>query len=136
MRHLFVESFEGNERHIRPISEKQPLHVGDKVIIRLTIRTDRDMDYIYLKDLRAGCFESADPISQSEYRDGIMYYRSPKDVSENFYFDSIPQGTFVVEYPVYVTRSGEYSSGISTIQCLYAPEFVSHTEGSLIQIKN
>ena len=133
---LFVESFEGNERHIRPVSEEHPLHVGNKVIVRLTIRTDRDMDYIYLKDLRAGCFESADPISRSEYRDGIMYYRSPKDVSENFYFDNIPQGTFVVEYPVYVTRSGEYSSGISTIQCLYAPEFISHTEGSLIQIKN
>lgn len=134
-KHLFIETMENDLRKICPIHADQPLQIGDKVIVRMIIRSDRDMDYVYLKDVRAGCFEPAEPISKSESRDGIWYYRSPKDASENFYFDHLPQGTFVIEYPLYITRSGNYASGISTIQCLYAPEFTSHTSGDFIRVK-
>ena len=131
---LFVETNNGTNRQIRPITPEQPLRIGDKVIVRLTIRTDREMNYVFLKDLRAGCFEPADQLSGPESRDGIWYYRSPKDVSENFFINRLPEGTFVLEYPVYVSRSGEYAGGISTIQCMYAPEFVSHTAGESLRI--
>ncbi len=131
---LFVETNNGTNRQIRPVTPEQPLRIGDKVIVRLTIRTDREMDYVFLKDLRAGCFEPADQLSGTESRDGIWYYRSPKDVSENFFINRLPEGTFVLEYPVYVSRSGEYAGGISTIQCMYAPEFVSHTAGESLRI--
>ncbi|MDF9829312.1 alpha-2-macroglobulin family protein [Parabacteroides sp. PF5-6] len=132
---LFVETNNGKERQIRPVTESNPLKVGDKVIVRLTIRSDREMDYVFLKDLRSGAFEPAGQVSGATYRDGLWFYQAPKDVSENFYFQRLPKGTFVIEYPVYVSRSGEYAGGISTIQCLYAPEFVSHTEGSKINVK-
>lgn len=131
---LFVEINNGTNRQIRPVTPEQPLRIGDKVIVRLTIRTDREMNYVFLKDLRAGCFEPANQLSGTESRDGIWYYRSPKDVSENFFINRLPEGTFVLEYPVYVSRSGEYAGGISTIQCMYAPEFVSHTAGESLQI--
>ncbi len=131
---LFVETNDGTQRLIRPVTAGRPLRVGDKVIVRLTIRTDREMDYIFLKDLRAGCFEPVDPLSGTESRDGVRYYRSPKEVSENFFIDRLPEGTFVLEYPVYVARSGEYAGGISTIQCMYAPEFVSHTAGESLRV--
>lgn len=131
---LFVETNNGTNRQIRPVTPEQPLRIGDKVIVRLTIRTDREMNYVFLKDLRAGCFEPADQLSGPESRDGIWYYRSPKDVSENFFINRLPEGTFVLEYPVYVSRSGEYAGGISTIQCMYAPEFVSHTAGESLRI--
>lgn len=132
---LFVEINKGTNLQIRPVTPEQPLRIGDKVIVRLTIRTDREMNYVFLKDLRAGCFEPANQLSGPEARDGVWYYRSPKDVSENFFFNRLPEGTFVIEYPVYVSRSGEYAGGISTIQCLYAPEFVSHTAGESLHIK-
>lgn len=131
---LFVETNNGTERQIRPVTSEQPLRVGDKVIVRLTIRTDREMDYVFLKDLRAGCFEPANQLSGTVARDGLWYYQSPEDVSENFYFNRLPEGTFVLEYAVYVSRVGEYAGGISTIQCLYAPEFVSHTEGNRVLV--
>lgn len=131
---LFVETNNGTNRQIRPVTPEQPLRIGDKVIVRLTIRTDREMNYVFLKDLRAGCFEPADQLSGTESRDSIWYYRSPKDVSENFFINRLPEGTFVLEYPVYVSRSGEYAGGISTIQCMYAPEFVSHTAGESLRI--
>lgn len=130
---LFIESNSGTGLQIQPVTEGK-LRVGDKVVVRLTIRTDREMDYVFLKDLRAGCFEPADQISGTKFRDGVMYYQSPTDVSENFFFNRLPAGTFVIEYPVYVTRTGDYAGGFSTIQCLYAPEFVSHTESEAISV--
>lgn len=132
---LFVETNNGTEQQLRPVTPDEPLRIGDKVIVRLVVRTDREMDYVFLKDLRAGCFEPANQLSGSVYRDGVWYYQSPTDVSENFFFDRLPQGTFVLEYAVYVNRPGEYAGGISTIQCLYAPEFVSHTEGNTVRVE-
>lgn len=132
---LFVETNNGSERQLRPVTPQQPLRVGDKVVVRLVVRTDREMDYVFLKDLRAGCFEPANPLSGSIYRDGAFYYQSPTDVSENFFFNRLPKGTYVLEYAVYVSRTGEYAGGISTIQCLYAPEFVSHTEGNIVKVE-
>lgn len=131
---LYIETNNGKERQIRPVTADQSLRIGDKVIVRLTIRTDREMDYVHVKDLRAGCFEPAQQLSGSAYQDGVWFYRTPKDVTENFLFQRLPKGTFVVEYPVYVSRSGEYAGGISTIQCMYAPEFVSHTNGDKLII--
>lgn len=130
---LFIENNSGSGLQIVPVENDQ-LKIGDKVIVRLTIRTDREMDYVLLKDLRAGCFEPASQTSGTKFRDGVIYYQSPTDVSENFFFSRLPQGTFVIEYPVYVSRTGEYAGGISTIQCLYAPEFVSHTEGGILVV--
>lgn len=134
-RKLFIESNSGSGLQISPVTPDRPLRVGDKVIVRLTIRTDRELDYVYLKDLRAGCFEPANQLSGPEFRDQIWYYRSPEDVSENFFFNRLPAGTFVLEYAVYVARTGQYAGGISTIQCMYAPEFVSHTEGSVLKVE-
>lgn len=131
---LFIETNGAAGGQLVPLAPDRPLRVGDKVVVRLVVRTDREMDYVYLKDLRAGCFEPATQLSGSEYRDGVWYYRSPEDVSENFFFNRLPAGTFVLEYPVYVSREGEYAGGVSTIQCLYAPEFVSHTEGYRIRV--
>ncbi|MBR5298277.1 MAG: alpha-2-macroglobulin [Parabacteroides sp.] len=131
---LFVEKKEGGETQLHPITSQKPLQVGDKVIVRFTIHTDRNMEYVVLKDLRAGCFEPAEQQSGVRYQSGISYYQSPTDLSENFFFDLLPQGTYILEYPVYVSRSGEYANGISTIQCLYVPEFISHTKGEKIRI--
>ncbi len=130
---LFVE--DGSGQKITPV-EGGRLRIGDKVVVRLTVRSDREMDYVCVKDLRAGCFEPVSQISETKFRDGVVYYQSPTDVSENFFFNRLPKGTFVIEYPVYVSRSGEYTGGISNIQCLYAPEFVSHTEGSRVSVDN
>ncbi len=132
---IFREVTTGEGKQLRSISDGEPLRVGDKAVVRLTIRTDRRMDYVFLKDLRATSFEPAEVLSSSQYRDGVWYYRSSKDISENIYIEHLPQGTFVLEYPVYVARSGQYASGMATIQCLYAPEYVSHTEGGQVDIE-
>jgi len=132
---LFIETNNGVQRQITPVAPGNPLKRGDKVIVRLTLRADRDMEYVSVKDLRAGCFEPASQLSGFGAADGLMYYHAPGDISEHFYFDRLPAGAYVLEYGAYVSRSGRYGNGMATAQCMYAPEFVSHTEGGIIVVK-
>ncbi|MCD8265448.1 MAG: MG2 domain-containing protein [Tannerellaceae bacterium] len=133
-KNLFIETTDEKGTQIKPIQENSVLNVGDKIVTRITLRTDRTMEYVHLKDLRAGCFEPATRLSGSMYREGLWYYQSPGEVAENIFIDRLPQGTFILEYPVYVVRAGNYSTGITTVQCLYAPEFSAHTAGGRIQV--
>ncbi len=126
---LFKEEVSASGKTLIPVTDKNPLKTGDKVVIRLTVRNDRDMEYVLLKDMRAACFEPAEQISGIGWKEQIIYYQTSKDASTNFYFYNLPKGTYVFEYQTYVTRAGEYSNGITTIQSMYAPEFVSNTEG-------
>lgn len=132
---LFKEVTTNTGKSLEQITESNSLTVGDKVIVRLTVKSDRDMEFVQLKDMRASCFEPVQTLSGVEWKNQVMYYKTTKDASTNFYFDHLPKGTYVFEYPVYVNRSGEYSNGITTIQCLYAPEFISHTQGIKVMVK-
>lgn len=132
---LFVETNEPSGKTLNQITADTPLKVGDKVVVRLVVRADRDFEFVHLKDMRAACFEPAEQLSQTHWMNSVIYYQTHKDASTNFYFDTLPRGTYVFEYPVFVNRSGAYSGGITTIQCMYAPEFTSHTAGMRINVK-
>ncbi len=108
------------------------LHVGDKLIVRLTVETDRAMDFVHLKDLRASGFEPMDVISGYRWSGGVGYYQSTKDLATHFFIDHLPRGKFVIEYPVTVAQAGSYSEGLATLQCMYAPEFSDHSAGSRV----
>lgn len=131
---LFIEKTDSEGSRLMRITDDNQLKVGDKVVVRLTIRADRDFEFVHLKDMRSAAFESVDQISSINWQNGVIYYKTSKDASTNFYFDVLPRGTYVLEYSVYVTRKGSYSNGISTIQCMYAPEFTSHTQGFRIEV--
>jgi len=133
---LFVERTGEKGKTIEPVTDDNPLKVGDKAVVRLTVRTDRDLEYVSLKDLRAACFEPTEQLSGFRFSERVGYYQDIKDVSTNFYFNYLPKGTYIFEYSVWVNRAGEYSTGLSTIQCMYAPEFVSHSEGGRLKVKN
>lgn len=131
---LFIERTDDSGRFLIPVSNDSQISIGDKVTVRLIIRTDRDYDFVHIKDMRAAALEPVDQVSATSWQNGVIYYKTSKDASTNFYFDHLPRGTFVFEYEVYATRSGEYSNGLTTIQCMYAPEFTSHTSGMRIKV--
>ncbi|HEX5111917.1 MAG TPA: alpha-2-macroglobulin family protein, partial [Saprospiraceae bacterium] len=114
------------------IAEGRHLKVGDKLIVRLVVETDRPMDYVHLKDLRASGFEPMDVISGYHWSGGVGYYQSTKDLATHFFIDRLPRGKFVIEYPVTVAQAGSYSEGLATLQCMYAPEFSDHSAGSRV----
>jgi len=132
---LFIEQTGVSGKELVPVTDNHPLKVGDKVVVRLTVRTDRDIEFVHLKDLRAACFEPIDHVSGTRRQGRTLYYQTSKDASTHFYFDHLSRGTYVFEYGVYVSRAGSYSNGTATIQCLYAPEFTSHTAGIRINVK-
>lgn len=117
------------------VEEGTELKVGDKLKVRIELRVDRNMEYVHMKDMRASCMEPVNVISTYKWQDGLGYYESTKDASTNFFFNWLPKGTYVFEYPLFITHSGNYSAGITTIQCMYAPEFSSHSEGVRVKVK-
>ncbi|HOZ29672.1 MAG TPA: alpha-2-macroglobulin family protein [Bacteroidales bacterium] len=132
---LFVERREGIKPVIVPIEKDAKLAVGDIVTVRIEIRVDRDMEYVHLKDMRASCFEPVDYLSGYRYKAGLGYYQGIKDASMNFFIDYLRKGTYVFEYELVVAQKGDFSNGITTIQCMYAPEFTSHSEGVRVVVK-
>jgi uncharacterized protein YfaS (alpha-2-macroglobulin family) len=119
---------------LTPVDAKAMLKTGDKVVVRITLRVDRDMEFVHMKDLRAAAFEPVSATSGYRYQGGLGYYEAPRDASMNFYFDYLRKGTYVFEYTLTATQKGEFSNGIATIQCLYAPEFSAHSEGIRLTI--
>lgn len=132
---LYKEVVDASGKSLVKITAENPLKVGDKVIVRLVVRSDRDMEFVQLKDMRASCFEPVNTTSGMMWQNSVAYYQATKDASTNFFFDVLPKGTYVFEYAVYVNRVGEYSNGITSLQSAYAPEFSSHTSGIKVVVK-
>lgn len=132
---LFKENISADGKGLVSITEDSPLQVGDKVVVRITVHVGTAMEFVHLKDMRAPCLEPTQVLSGTQWQNDVLYYSETKDASTNYFFDRMPKGTYVFEYPVYVNRTGEYSNGTTTIQCLYAPEFVSHTQGIKVTVK-
>ena len=138
-----VKAFEGKGLQVsreyiykgKDLSVKEKLQVGDKLTVRLTLRADRDMDFVCLKDERAACMEPVRQISGYEWSDGLGRYRVSGDAATTFFMDHLRKGTYFIEYEVHVDRSGVYQAGTSEIQSVYAPEFGSHTEGYTLYIE-
>jgi hypothetical protein len=120
---------------LTPLNDKQGLKTGNKVVVRIVLRVDRDMEFVHMKDMRAATFEPVNFLSGYRYQGGLGYYEAPKDASMNFYFHYLRKGTYVFEYALMATQKGEFSNGITTIQCMYAPEFSSHSEGVRVSVE-
>ncbi len=132
---LYVERMVNNAPQLQPITEKTVLQVGDKVVSRLSIRADRPMDFVQLKDQRGACFEPIGSVSGYSWSNGIGYYVDIKDASTNFFFDHLGKGVYVLEHSYRISRAGTYETGLATMQCAYAPEYASHSASMTIIIK-
>ena len=110
-----------------------PVAVGDELVVRIELRVDRDMEFVHMKDYRGSGTEPVDVLSQYRYQDGLAYYQSTRDTASHFFIDYLPRGTYVFEYSTRVQLRGAYQTGFAEIQCMYAPEFSSHSESLAIK---
>ena len=108
--------------------------IGEEVVCRITLRTDRDMEYVHMKDHRGSGTEPVSVLSQYRFQDGLAYYESTRDTASHFFIDYLPKGTYVFEYTVRVQHAGRYPTGMASIQCMYAPEFNSHSESIMLDV--
>ncbi|MFL0354049.1 alpha-2-macroglobulin family protein [Xanthomarina sp. GH4-25] len=133
---LFLKTNTDLGEELSEISTYTQLKIGDLVRIRIELTSDRDMEFLHMKDMRASGLEPVNVLSQYKWQDGLGYYESTKDAATNFFFDYLPKGVYVFEYDLRVSNAGNMSNGITTIQSMYAPEFSSHSEGVRIQVNN
>jgi len=132
---LFIERNTDGGRVLDPVADNGVLKPGDKVVVRIELQADRSMEYVHMKDMRAACMEPVNVLSQYKWQGGLGYYESTKDASTDFFFASMPRGTYVFEYPLKVGQAGNFSNGITSIECMYAPEFAYHSEGIRVSVE-
>ncbi|NIJ55849.1 alpha-2-macroglobulin family protein [Dyadobacter arcticus] len=131
---LFIEKNTDNGPLLSPINEGDVVKIGDKIKVRIELRVDRDMEYVHMKDTRASGLEPVNVLSGFKWQGGLGYYESTKDASTNFFFSNLSKGTYVFEYPLFVAHEGDFSNGITSIQCMYAPEFSAHSKGVRVKV--
>jgi len=123
-----------NGEELQKITENAPLKIGDKVTVRMILNTDRNMEFIHLKDMRAAGFEPVDVLSGYQWKNNLGYYQVTKDASTNFYIEYMPKGKYVFEYDYICNAAGTFSNGITTLQNYYAPQMNAHTQGTKVSI--
>ncbi|MFH0921433.1 MAG: alpha-2-macroglobulin family protein [Fibrobacterota bacterium] len=131
---LFLEQNTATGPVITPVADNTALKPGDKLKVRIELRVDRDMEYVHMKDMRASGLEPLNVFSGYRWQDGLGYYESTRDAATHFFFGALGKGTYVFEYPLVATHAGDFSNGITNIECMYAPEFASHSEGIRVKV--
>jgi uncharacterized protein YfaS (alpha-2-macroglobulin family) len=132
---LFVEKNTDRGPVLTPIQEGDAVKIGDKIRVRIELRADRDLEYVHMKDMRASALEPVNVLSSYKWQGGLGYYETTRDASTNFFFNYLRKGTYVFEYALFASHTGNFSNGITSIQCMYAPEFSAHSEGIRINIE-
>ncbi len=112
-----------------------PLEVGDELVVRIELRVDRDMEYVHMKDQRGSGTEPVNVLSRYRYQDGLGYYESTRDTATHFFMDYLSKGVYVFEYSTRIQHRGRYQTGMASIQCMYAPEFNSHSESFELEVE-
>ena len=133
-RQLYRETASASGPVLARLSPGQPLRVGEALVVRLVLRTDRALEYVHLKDQRAAGLEPINQLSGYRYQNGLGYYESPRDAATNFFLSAVPRGTHVFEYRLRAAQAGDFSGGLSQVQCLYAPEFGANSAGQRLLI--
>jgi TonB-dependent SusC/RagA subfamily outer membrane receptor len=132
---LYLKKSSSTGKVLEPIEKDTKVRLGDVVTVRIEITSNNDMEFVHMKDLRSSGLEPIDVFSEYKWQDGLGYYQSTKDVATHFFFDSLPSGTYVFEYDLRANNSGDFSNGITTIQSMYAPEFIDHSNGIRVTIQ-
>ncbi|AWM33396.1 alpha-2-macroglobulin family protein [Hymenobacter nivis] len=133
-RQLYRETRTAGGPVLEKLTAATPLKVGDALVVRLVLRTDRALEYVHLKDQRAAGLEPIGQLSGYRYQNGLGYYESPRDAATNFFLSEVPRGTHVFEYRLRASQAGNFSGGLSQVQCLYAPEFGANSAGQRLSI--
>jgi hypothetical protein len=132
---LYKRTYTKSGPVITAVKEEDAISVGDEIVVRIVLRTDRDMEFVHLKDHRGSGTEPVNVLSRYRYQDGLGYYESTRDTASHFFIDYLPKGVYVFEYPVRIQHKGKYPTGFANIQCMYAPEFNSHSENINLEVK-
>lgn len=119
----------------KPLTPNTLLQKGDHVRQIFKLTANRDYDFISLHAARPACFAPAQPLSGYAWNTDLAAYRAVHDSSTDYFIERISKGTHQFSEELFVDRTGTFTTGISSISCVYAPEFCGTTEEKVISIK-
>ncbi|MCH5169281.1 MAG: hypothetical protein J1F27_06525 [Prevotellaceae bacterium] len=117
-----------------PSSSGESLTAGSRIHVRYVITADRDYEYVCLRAPRPAAAEPAQQLSGYHWQNGLGYYQAMHDAGTDYFMDSLPRGTYVIEEDWLMSRDGSYLLPPSRLTCLYAPEFQSQTSGVTLTV--
>jgi len=126
---------EDNDNKWDLVTADTQLTLGQKVKVRIEVEAVRNMSFVHIKDVRPATFEPVDVLSGYHYKNGLGYYQSTRDAATHFFVDTLNKGKYVLEYEVRLNNIGTFTSGISTIQSMYAPEHSGHSDGKSVKVE-
>jgi uncharacterized protein YfaS (alpha-2-macroglobulin family) len=134
-RTLYHQPAVGDGKTAAPVTAENPVRLGERITVKIVVTSDRDLEYVQVKDPRAAAFEPVNIHERNGCQGGTWWVESPRDASVCFFFNKFPQGTVVLEYDVFATQSGEFSSGATTVECMYAPEYRAQGDGARVTVR-
>ena len=134
-RTLYHQPAVGDGHTALPVTADNPIRLGERITVKIVVTSDRDIEYVQVKDPRAASFEPVNIHERNGYQGGTWWVESPRDASVCFFFNKFPQGTIVLEYDVFATQTGDFSSGATTVECMYAPEYRAQGNGVRVTVR-
>jgi hypothetical protein len=132
---LFVKRFTKAGPELVPAGDGVAVEVGDELVVRLVVTSDRDYEFLELADHRPSLTEPVDVLSGWRFGDGVGWYVAIRDASTRLYFERLPRGTHVFEYALRAAHRGAASSGFAHVQSRYAPEFSAHSRSVALEVR-
>lgn len=108
---------------------------GDLIRVTMTLVTDRDLDYVLIRDQRGAFMQPQSQLTSYTVEDGLWVLRETRNSATNFYLTHLPKGQYIITYDVYADRDGEYSTGIATAQSQYYPMITAHSAGCIVKVE-
>ncbi len=134
-RTLYHQPAVGDGKTAAPVTADNPVRLGERITVKIVITSDRDLEYVQVKDPRAAAFEPVNIHEREGNQGGVWWVESPRDAANCFFFSRFPQGTIVLEYDVFATQSGDFSAGATTVECMYAPEYRAQGDGARVTVR-
>ncbi len=134
-RTLYHQPAVGDGKTAAPVTDENPVRLGERITVKIVITSDRDLEYVQVKDPRAAAFEPVNIHERNGSQNGVWWVESPRDAANCFFFSRFPQGTIVLEYDVFAVQSGDFSAGATTVECMYAPEYRAQGDGARMAVQ-
>ena len=134
-RTLYHQPAVGDGKTAAPVTTDNPVRLGERITVKIVITSDRDLEYVQVKDPRAAAFEPVNIHEREGNQGGVWWVESPRDAANCFFFSRFPQGTIVLEYDVFATQTGDFSAGATTVECMYAPEYRAQGSGVRVTVR-
>lgn len=117
------------------VAPSTPLHKGDRVRRVFSITADRDYDFVCIQAQRPACLEPVQALSGYQWNDGLPAYRVVRDAQTEYYVQQVAKGKHTFTEELHADRTGTYTTGISRISCVYAPEFCGTAAESTLRVE-